>query len=64
METAKSYRAAQAQASGHVRPVVCYVGLVFKNDETPAQVGEACCAAQMFLDSGDGLVFRGALGPW
>ena len=49
---------------GNVRPGVCYVGLVFKNDETPAQVGEACCAAQMFLDSGDGLVFRGALGPW
>ena len=51
-------------ALGNVRPGVCYVGLVFKNDETPAQVGEACCAAQMFLDSGDGLVFRGALGPW
>lgn len=40
------------------------MGLVFKNDETPAQVGEACCAARMFLDSGDGAVFRGALGPW
>ncbi|MFG1374242.1 hypothetical protein V5F32_18845 [Xanthobacter oligotrophicus] len=51
-------------ALGQVRPGVCYVGLVFKNDETPAQIGEACCAAQMFLDSGDGLVFRGALGPW
>ncbi len=51
-------------ALANVRPGVCYVGLVFKNDETPAQVGEACCAAQMFLDSGDGLVFRGALGPW
>lgn len=51
-------------ALANIRPGVCYVGLVFKNDETPAQVGEACCAAQMFLDSGDGLVFRGALGPW
>lgn len=51
-------------ALGNVRPGVCYVGVVFKNDETPARVGEACCAAQMFLDSGDGLVFRGALGPW
>lgn len=51
-------------ALANVRPGVCYVGLVFKRDETPAQVGEACCAAQMFLDSGDGLVFRGALGPW
>ncbi|GLK77635.1 hypothetical protein GCM10008171_28890 [Methylopila jiangsuensis] len=47
-----------------VRPGVCYVGLVFKIDPSPAQVGEACCAAQMFLDSGDGVVFRGALGPW
>ena len=24
----------------------------------------ACCAAQMFLSDGDGVVFRGALGPW
>ena len=24
----------------------------------------ACCAAQMFLDSGDGVVFKGAVGPW
>jgi hypothetical protein len=47
-----------------VRPGVCYVGLVFKRDETPGATGEACCAAQMFLNSGDGLVFRGALGPW
>jgi hypothetical protein len=51
-------------ALGNVRPGVCYVGLVFKKNETSDQVGEACCAAQMFLDSGDGLVFRGALGPW
>lgn len=47
-----------------VRPHVCYVGIVFKADETPGASGEACCAAQMFLNSGDGLVFRGALGPW
>lgn len=47
-----------------VRPGVCYVGIVFKADETPGATGEACCAAQMFLNSGDGLVFRGALGPW
>jgi hypothetical protein len=26
--------------------------------------GNACCGAQMFLDSGDGLVFKGAVGPW
>lgn len=47
-----------------VRPGVCYVGLVFKQDERGAEPGSACCAAQMFLDSGDGMVFRGALGPW
>ena len=55
---------AKPWALAHVRPGVCYVGLVFKNDDTPAATGEACCAAQMFLNSGDGLVFRGALGPW
>lgn len=47
-----------------VRPGVCYVGLVFKQDGTNPSVGNACCGAQMFLDSGDGLVFRGAVGPW
>lgn len=55
---------AKPWALADVRPGVCYVGLVFKNDDTPAAIGEACCAAQMFLNSGDGLVFRGALGPW
>lgn len=55
---------AKPWALADVRPGVCYVGLVFKNDETPAAKGEACCAAQMFLNSGDGVVFRGALGPW
>jgi hypothetical protein len=48
----------------NVRPGVCYVGLVFKQDQSPATRGEACCAAQMFLNSGNGVVFRGALGPW
>ena len=47
-----------------VRPGVCYVGLVFKKDETAPETGNACCGAQMFLDSGDGVVFRGAVGPW
>lgn len=55
---------AKPWALADVRPGVCYVGLVFKRDDTPAARGEACCAAQMFLNSGDGLVFRGALGPW
>lgn len=47
-----------------VRDGVCYVGLVFKIDLTSLQAGNACCGAQMFLDSGDGLIFRGAVGPW
>lgn len=48
-----------------VRDGVCYVGLVFKRlQETSKQKGYACSAAQMFLDSGDGVVFRGNVGPW
>lgn len=46
-----------------IRPSVCYIGLVFKKQRAKGK-GNACCAAQMFLDSGDGLVFRGADGPW
>jgi len=49
---------------GNVRDGVCYIGLAFKNDETHTDRRIACCAAQMFLDSGDGLVFKGAVGPW
>lgn len=47
-----------------VRPGVCYIGLVFKQIETSHDESAACCGAQMFLDSGDGMVFRGAVGPW
>ena len=47
-----------------VRPGVCYIGLVFKQLETSQDESAACCGAQMFLDSGDGMVFRGAVGPW
>jgi len=47
-----------------VRPGVCYVGLVFKLNTLEPLAGNACCGAQMFLDSGDGLVFKGAMGPW
>lgn len=48
-----------------VRRGVCYVGLAFKLQDTVAGGGDnACCAAQMFLDSGDGVVFKGAVGPW
>lgn len=47
-----------------VRPGVCYVGLAYKRRDTTWNDGYACCAAQMFLSSGEGIVFRGALGPW
>lgn len=44
------------------RDGVCYVGLAYKKVEQ--KKGTACCAAQMFLDSGDGIVFVGEFGPW
>jgi hypothetical protein len=47
-----------------IRDGVCYIGLVFKQDERDKDPRSACCAAQMFLDSGDGVVFKGAVGPW
>lgn len=47
-----------------IREGVCYIGLVFKRDHTSSNPRSACCAAQMFLDSGDGLVFKGDVGPW
>ena len=46
-----------------VRPGVCYLGLVFKNIPNHPQE-HVCCAAQMFLNEGDAVVFRGANGPW
>ena len=46
-----------------MRPGVCYVGLVFKLLPNHPD-NHACCAAQMFLSEGDGVVFRGANGPW
>ena len=48
----------------NIRDKVCYVGLVFKEDMTSKDPANACCGAQMFLDTGDGLVFKGAMGPW
>ena len=47
----------------NVRPGVCYIGLVYKNIPNHPQ-DHVCCAAQMFLSEGDGVVFRGANGPW
>ena len=43
------------------RDGVCYVGLAYKR---AAGGKTACCAAQLFMDSGDGLVFVGDFGPW
>lgn len=45
-----------------VRPGVCYVGIAFRRESEGSST--ACCAAQMFIDSGDGLVFVGDFGPW
>ena len=44
------------------RDGVCYIGLAFRRTEAGNRT--ACCAAQMFLDSGDGVVFLGEFGPW
>jgi hypothetical protein len=45
------------------RPGVAYIGLVYKMLPNNKD-NHACCAAQMFLAEGDGVVFRGANGPW
>jgi hypothetical protein len=47
-----------------VRPGVCYVGLAYKRRDPVGNDRFAVCAAQMFLSTGEGVVFRGALGPW
>lgn len=44
------------------RDGVCYVGISFKDTEDRGR--NACSAAQMFLDDGDGVVFMGDEGPW
>jgi hypothetical protein len=46
-----------------IRDGVCYVRLVFKQYPNKAD-GYACSAAQLFLDSGDGTVFKGNGGLW
>lgn len=47
-----------------IRGGVCYLGLVYKKLDKSRDPRNACCAAQMFLDSGDGTVFKGEVGPW
>ena len=50
------------------RDGVCYVGLAFRRygevDVEKSESRTAACAAQMFLDDGDGIVFLGNYGPW
>lgn len=48
----------------NVRPDVCYIGLVYKVDPNRPAAERVCCGAQMFLATGEGVVFRGHLGPW
>lgn len=43
------------------RDGVCYIGISFRRSD---EGQTACCAAQMFLNTGDGIVFRGEFGPW
>ncbi len=47
-----------------IREGVAYLGLVFKRNHSSGSANAAACGAQMFLDSGDGLVFKGADGHW
>jgi hypothetical protein len=46
------------------REGVCYIGIAFRHTDKDANGRTACCAAQMFLNSGDGIVFLGEYGPW
>ena len=46
------------------RDGVCYLGIAFRKTTDDPRGRSACCAAQMFLDSGDGIVFLGEYGPW
>lgn len=46
------------------REGVCYIGIAYRRKDPTSKSQTACCAAQMFLDSGDGIVFMGEYGPW
>jgi len=47
-----------------IRKGVCYLGLVYKKINKSKNPANACCAAQMFLDNGDGTVFKGEIGEF
>jgi hypothetical protein len=46
------------------RDGVCYIGIAFRRTSKDEKGKTACCAAQMFLNTGDGIVFLGEYGPW
>jgi hypothetical protein len=46
------------------RDGVCYIGMAYRLTGKSNDNRAACCAAQMFLDDGDGMVFMGEHGPW
>lgn len=46
------------------REGVCYIGIAFRRTGKEKNSRTACCAAQMFLNNGDGVVFLGEYGPW
>jgi hypothetical protein len=46
------------------RDGVCYIGIAFRRAEDGDGGTTACCAAQMFLNTGEGVVFLGEYGPW
>lgn len=63
--TAIYYKAgAKPWTLADIREGVCYVGLVFKRTNSPHDEFEACCGAQMFLHTGEGIVFKGSVGSW
>lgn len=65
LATAIYYKAgAKPWSLADIREGVCYIGLVFKRTNNPADNNEACCGAQMFLHTGEGIVFKGAVGAW
>jgi hypothetical protein len=48
----------------NARDGVCYIGLAYRLTDKGSKAKSACCAAQMFLDSGDGIVFMGDRGKF
>lgn len=47
-----------------IRDGVCYIGISFRKTNEDDQSKSACCAAQMFLQDGDGVIFKGEEGVW